>query len=161
MPKEYINPPGVPQHPYFTLVLTVTAPSKLVYIAGQVPSDGDYKPVHVGDIRAQFIAVLDSLTVQLKAIGASWDDAFRPANAIGPTYARRARRGRLNGSPRWGPSRIGWSSERHRAPHNASRLALASRPASVWSLRLSLRRSLHDFVNCRAEPRVDGRRDDV
>jgi enamine deaminase RidA (YjgF/YER057c/UK114 family) len=83
MPKEYINPPGVPQHPYFTRVLTVTAPSKLVYIAGQVPSDGDYKPVHVGDIRAQFIAVLDSLTVQLKAIGASWDDVvFRRMYAL-------------------------------------------------------------------------------
>jgi enamine deaminase RidA (YjgF/YER057c/UK114 family) len=52
MPKEYINPPGVPAHPYFTRVLSITSPSKLVYIAGQVPSDDQYKPVHVGDIRA-------------------------------------------------------------------------------------------------------------
>ena len=57
MPKEYINPTGVPAHPYFTRVLSITSPSKLVYIAGQVPSDEHYKPVHVGDIRAQFIAV--------------------------------------------------------------------------------------------------------
>ena len=36
--------------------------------------------------------------------------AFRPANAIGPTCARRARRGKLNDSPRCGLSPIGWSS---------------------------------------------------
>jgi enamine deaminase RidA (YjgF/YER057c/UK114 family) len=83
MPKEYINPPGVPAHPYFTRVLSITAPSKLVYIAGQVPSDDQYKPVHVGDIRSQFIAVIDSLTVQLKAIGATWDDVvFRRMYAL-------------------------------------------------------------------------------
>jgi enamine deaminase RidA (YjgF/YER057c/UK114 family) len=74
MPKEYINPPGVHAHPYFTRVLGITSPSKLVYIAGQVPSDNQYKPVHVGDSRSQFIAVIESLTVQLKAIGATWDD---------------------------------------------------------------------------------------
>jgi hypothetical protein len=34
MPKTYINPPGVPQHWYFTRILMVEAPSKLVYIAG-------------------------------------------------------------------------------------------------------------------------------
>ena len=83
MPKEYINPPGVPAHPYFTRVLSITSPSKLVYIAGQVPSDDQYKPVHVGDIRAQFIAVIESLTVQLKAIGATWDDVvFRRMYAL-------------------------------------------------------------------------------
>ena len=37
-------------------------------------------------------------------------------NAIGPTCARRARRGRLNDSPRWGPSRIGWCSSTKREP---------------------------------------------
>jgi transposase len=42
--------------------------------------------------------------------------AFRPANAIGPTCARRARRGRLNDSPRCGPSRIGWCSSTKREP---------------------------------------------
>jgi transposase len=34
-------------------------------------------------------------------------NAFGPANAIGPTCSRRARRGRLNASPRCGPRRIG------------------------------------------------------
>src|SRR5258708_1576131 len=37
-------------------------------------------------------------------------------NAIGPTCARRARRGRLNDSPRCGPSPIGWCSSTKREP---------------------------------------------
>jgi enamine deaminase RidA (YjgF/YER057c/UK114 family) len=83
MPREYLNPPGVPKHWYFTRVLSIEAPSKLIYIAGQVPSDGNYKPVHVGDIRAQYLAVLEGLTVQLKAAGATWDDVvFRRMYAL-------------------------------------------------------------------------------
>jgi enamine deaminase RidA (YjgF/YER057c/UK114 family) len=74
MPKEYLNPPGLSKNWYYTRVLSITKPSKLIYIAGQVPSDENSRPVHVGDIRAQFIAVLDALTVQLKAAGATWDD---------------------------------------------------------------------------------------
>jgi enamine deaminase RidA (YjgF/YER057c/UK114 family) len=88
MPKAYINPPGVPKHWYFTRILTVEAPSKLVYIAGQVPSDENYKPIHRGDIRAQYLATLDALTVQLKAINATWDDVvFRRMYATDvPTF---------------------------------------------------------------------------
>ena len=83
MPKAYINPPSLPKSPYYTRILSVTAPSKLIYIAGQVPTDANSRPVHVGDIRAQYIAVLDALTVQLKAVGATWDDvAFRRTYAI-------------------------------------------------------------------------------
>ncbi|CAB3756431.1 Rid family hydrolase [Paraburkholderia humisilvae] len=83
MPKEYINPPGLSKSGYYTRILSITRPSKLIYIAGQVPSDENGKPVHVGDIRSQFIAVLDALTVQLQAAGATWDDVvFRRAYAV-------------------------------------------------------------------------------
>ncbi|OAF15551.1 hypothetical protein AYJ54_40025 [Bradyrhizobium centrolobii] len=91
MPKEYINPPGVSKSWYFTRILSITAPSKLIYIAGQVPADENSRPVHVGDIRAQYIAVLDALTVQLKAVGATWDDVvFRRVYAIDvPAFVER------------------------------------------------------------------------
>ena len=49
-------------------------PSKLIYIAGQTPADDNYQPVHPGDHRAQYLAVLDGLTLQLKAAGATWDN---------------------------------------------------------------------------------------
>jgi enamine deaminase RidA (YjgF/YER057c/UK114 family) len=83
MPKDYINPPGLSKSWYYTRILSVSKPSKLIYIAGQVPSDENSRPVHVGDIKAQFIAVLASLTVQLKAAGATWDDVvFRRVYAL-------------------------------------------------------------------------------
>jgi enamine deaminase RidA (YjgF/YER057c/UK114 family) len=94
MPKQYINPPGVPRSPYFTRILSISEPSKLIYIAGQVATDENSQPVHVGDIRAQFIAVLSSLTSQLKAAGATWDDVvFRRVYAIDvPAFVERCLR---------------------------------------------------------------------
>ena len=66
MTREYINPPGLFKHTHYTRVLTVEKPSKLIYIAGQTPADDKYQPVHPGDVRAQYIAVLDGLTLQLR-----------------------------------------------------------------------------------------------
>ena len=80
MSKKYLNPPGLFHHPNYTRVLTVEKPSKLIYIAGQTPADDNYQPLHPGDVRAQYIAVLEGLTLQLKAAGATWDDVVFPAH---------------------------------------------------------------------------------
>jgi enamine deaminase RidA (YjgF/YER057c/UK114 family) len=69
--REYINPPGLFKHTHYTRVLTVDKPSNLIYIAGQTPADDKYQPVHPGDVRAQYIAVLEGLTLQLNAAGAT------------------------------------------------------------------------------------------
>ena len=83
MTKQYINPQGLFHHPNYTRVLTVEKPSKLIYIAGQTPADDNYQPLHRGDLRAQYAAVLDGLTLQLKAAGATWDDGvFRRMYAV-------------------------------------------------------------------------------
>lgn len=74
MKKEIINPPGVFKHPAFSRVVTIQSPGKLVFIAGQTPSDENYDPVAPGDYRAQYIKVMDNLGVQLAAAGAGWDD---------------------------------------------------------------------------------------
>ena len=74
MEKQFINPPGIFKHPAFTRVVTVKGPMKLVFVAGQTPSDIEYKPVASGDYRGQYIKVMESLDVQLKAAGATWDD---------------------------------------------------------------------------------------
>ena len=56
---------------------------ELIYIAGQTPADDNYQPLHSGDLRAQYAAVLDGLTLQLKAAGATWDDVvFRRMYAL-------------------------------------------------------------------------------
>ncbi|TWT10520.1 RidA family protein [Reyranella sp. CPCC 100927] len=74
MNKEIINPPGVYEHPAFARVVTIQNPGKLIFIAGQTPSDENYDPVAPGDYRAQYIKVMDNLGIQLAAAGASWDD---------------------------------------------------------------------------------------
>ena len=72
--KERINPPGIFKHPNFTRVITVKGGGKMIFIAGQTPSDAEYKCVAPGDFRGQFIAVMESLKTALAAAGASFDD---------------------------------------------------------------------------------------
>ena len=74
MEREHINPPGHFKHPAFTRVITVKGPMKLVFIAGQTPSDENYRPVASGDYRGQYLAVLEGLSKQLAAAGARWED---------------------------------------------------------------------------------------
>ena len=74
MEKEYMNPAGVFHHPGFTRIITVKGPMKIVFIAGQTPSDEKYEPVSPGNWRAQYIQAMKNLDVQLKAAGATWDD---------------------------------------------------------------------------------------
>lgn len=74
MEKQYINPPGVFKHPGYTRIITVKGPMKMIFIAGQTPSDDNYDPVSPGDYKAQYIKILDNLDIQLKAAGAGWDD---------------------------------------------------------------------------------------
>ncbi len=74
MERTHVNPPGMYKHPAFTRIISVKGPMKLIFIAGQTPSDANYKPVAVGDWRAQYLHVIGNLTAQLAAAGASWDD---------------------------------------------------------------------------------------
>lgn len=74
MEKEFINPPELYKHPSYSRVVTVKGPCKFIFIAGQTPSDDNYKPVAIGDYKAQYERVIEGLTIQLKAAGASWDD---------------------------------------------------------------------------------------
>jgi len=43
MEREHINPTGVYKHPAFTRVVTVKGPMKIIFIAGQTPSDENYQ----------------------------------------------------------------------------------------------------------------------
>ena len=76
MKKKYANPPGVFRHPGFTRVVTVEGPMRMIFIAGQTPSDASYKCVAPGDLKAQYLSVMNSLEIQLKAAGAAWGDVL-------------------------------------------------------------------------------------
>jgi enamine deaminase RidA (YjgF/YER057c/UK114 family) len=72
--KSVINPPELYKHPSYSRVVTVKGPCKLIFIAGQTPSDENYQPAAEGDYRRQYERVIEGLTIQLKAAGATWDD---------------------------------------------------------------------------------------
>jgi enamine deaminase RidA (YjgF/YER057c/UK114 family) len=74
MDKEFINPPELYKHPSYSRVITVKGPCKFVFIAGQTPSGDHYEPVAKGDYKKQYERVIEGLTIQLKAAGATWDD---------------------------------------------------------------------------------------
>jgi enamine deaminase RidA (YjgF/YER057c/UK114 family) len=74
--KEFINPPELYRHPSYSRVVTVKGPCKFIFIAGMTPSDDDYQPVHKGDYRRQYERVIEGLTIQLAAAGATWDDVI-------------------------------------------------------------------------------------
>jgi enamine deaminase RidA (YjgF/YER057c/UK114 family) len=73
--RELINPAGVFAHPAYTGVATVTDPRKFHFIAGRTPADPEtYEVVHKGDFAAQYRWVMKQLDIELKAVGATWDD---------------------------------------------------------------------------------------
>src|SRR5262245_19918381 len=74
MKRERINPPGVLQHPNFTRIITCQGPMKLIFVAGQTPQGDDFECVAPGDIRAQYLFIMEKLEIQLKAAGANWND---------------------------------------------------------------------------------------
>jgi enamine deaminase RidA (YjgF/YER057c/UK114 family) len=74
MERDFINPPELYKHPAYTRVITVKGPCKMIFIAGQTPSDDNYQPVAKGDYKKQYERVIEGLTIQLKAAGATWDD---------------------------------------------------------------------------------------
>ena len=83
MTIEHINPPGLYKHSAYTRIVKVKNPTELIFIAGQTPADEAYQPMHPGDVRAQYLAVLEALSLQLEAAGATWDDVvFRRMYAV-------------------------------------------------------------------------------
>ena len=74
MNRTEIDPPELFNHPAFKRVVTVQGDMKLVFIAGQTPSDEDYQSVAPGDYKQQYIQVMNNLDIALNAAGATWDD---------------------------------------------------------------------------------------
>ena len=69
---RFINPPALRKPPGYTHLVEVTAPARIVYLAGQLGIDRDGKVV--GDIRAQAAQTFENLKTALAAVGAE----FRP-----------------------------------------------------------------------------------
>jgi enamine deaminase RidA (YjgF/YER057c/UK114 family) len=67
---RFINPPALRNPPGYTHVVEVTAPARIVYIAGQLGVDGDDRVV--GDFRRQAVQTFENLKTALAAVGAQF-----------------------------------------------------------------------------------------
>ena len=67
---RFINPQALGRPPGYTHVVEVTAPGRIVYIAGQLGVDRDGKVV--GDFRRQAVQTFENLKTALAAVGAQF-----------------------------------------------------------------------------------------
>lgn len=67
---HYINPPDLHKNPAFTNVVSVTGPSKTVYVGGQNAVDLTGNIVGKGDLKKQTEQILTNLQAALTAAGA-------------------------------------------------------------------------------------------
>jgi enamine deaminase RidA (YjgF/YER057c/UK114 family) len=74
MEREYLDPKGVYRHPAFTSIVTVTDPRKWHFFAGRCSVDEEYRCVAPGDFIGQYRRVMEILDLELRSVGATWDD---------------------------------------------------------------------------------------
>jgi enamine deaminase RidA (YjgF/YER057c/UK114 family) len=73
VPREFVNPSGVPRRDGVTQVVAVRG-GKTVYVSAQLALDATGKLVGRGDLRAQTKRVFENLSLSLAAVGASFGD---------------------------------------------------------------------------------------
>jgi len=77
---RFINPQALGKPPGYTHVVEITAPGRIVYIAGQLGVDRDGKVV--GDIRAQAAQTFENLKTALAAVGADFGHVLKFNNYL-------------------------------------------------------------------------------
>ena len=77
---RFINPQALAKPPGYTHVVEVTAPGRIVYLAGQLGVGRDGKVV--GDIRAQAEQTFENLKAALAAVGADFHDVVKLNNYL-------------------------------------------------------------------------------
>jgi enamine deaminase RidA (YjgF/YER057c/UK114 family) len=77
---RFINPQALSKPPGYTHVVEITAPGRIVYIAGQLGVDRDGKVV--GDIRPQAEQTFENLKAALAAVGADFHDVVKLNNYL-------------------------------------------------------------------------------
>jgi enamine deaminase RidA (YjgF/YER057c/UK114 family) len=77
MRKQYLNPKELFHSPFFTHAVAISGTAKTVYVSGQVSYDRDGFVIGKDDMRAQAEQVFKSLTHNLKAAGAGWNDVVK------------------------------------------------------------------------------------
>lgn len=80
MTTRFINPPTISKPPGYTHVVEITAPGRIVYIAGQLGFTVDGKMPE--DFRGQTRQAFENLKNALAAVGAEFKDVVKINNYI-------------------------------------------------------------------------------
>jgi enamine deaminase RidA (YjgF/YER057c/UK114 family) len=80
MAPRFINPPTISRPPGYTHVVEITAPGRIVYIAGQLGIDPSGNMS--ADFRGQTVQAFENLKNALAAVGASVKDIVKINNYI-------------------------------------------------------------------------------
>ena len=76
MPRELINPPGLPTPPRYSQVVVATG-SRQVFVSGQLPIDDGGSLVGAGDLAAQTERTFRNVATALAAAGATVADVVK------------------------------------------------------------------------------------
>lgn len=74
MKIDRINPPDVPRDPPYTRIVTAEGPMKLCYFSGQTPQSDDMGCMAPGDLKAQYLFIMEKIALQLRVVGADWSN---------------------------------------------------------------------------------------
>ncbi|MBI4640759.1 MAG: RidA family protein [Candidatus Tectomicrobia bacterium] len=74
MPKQVIQPQGLPKPPTYSHVVKA---GNTVYFAGQVAQDAQGNLVGVGDVEAQAVRVFENLKLALASVNATFGDLVK------------------------------------------------------------------------------------
>ena len=74
MERQHIEPEGLYRHPAFSAIVTVTDPGKWHFFAGRCAVDEQYRCTAPGDFLGQYRRVMEILDLELRTVGATWDD---------------------------------------------------------------------------------------
>jgi enamine deaminase RidA (YjgF/YER057c/UK114 family) len=77
---RFINPPALGRPPGYTHVVEVTAPARIVYVAGQLGVDGVGKVV--ADFRRQAVQTFENLKTALAAVRAQFRNVAKFNNYL-------------------------------------------------------------------------------
>jgi enamine deaminase RidA (YjgF/YER057c/UK114 family) len=77
---RFINPEGLSKPPGYTHVVEVTAPGRIVYLAGQLGGDRDGR--FSSDFRLQAIQTFENLKTALAAVGGEFSDVVKFNNYL-------------------------------------------------------------------------------
>ena len=77
---RFINPAGLSKPPGYTHVVEVTAPARLVYIAGQLGNDREGK--FSSEFRLQAVQTFENLKIALAAVGGQFQHVVKFNNYV-------------------------------------------------------------------------------